>query len=186
MSRDADATLLAETGSQEVIPIFLLEFEAESGFVRAWTGVGDLDYNGDTYLGTGILGGFSQVEEGTDGTALGVSYSLSGIDPGMAAIAVADIRQDKLATLTFAAVDSECQFVGIPEPIAVHFTDIPSIQDDGATSIISLSCESAGIDQLRPRIRRFTTEDQKIDFPDDIGFEYVEGMQLRKINWGKA
>lgn len=186
MSRDIDATLLAETVKPELHPIFMLEFETLSGWVRAWTGVGDLVFDSKTFTGTGIFGGFSQVEEGADGSALGISYSLSGIDPSMAAIAVAEIQQDKTATMYFAAVDSEFQFVGVPEPIAVHFTDIPSIQDDGETSTINLSCESASIDQLRSRIRRFTSEDQKIDHPTDEGFDYVEGLQFRKISWGRV
>lgn len=186
MSRDIDATLLAETVKPELNPIFLLEFEASTGWVRAWTGIGDFVWDSKTFNGTGVFGGFSQVEEGTDGTALGISYSLSGIDPAVAAIAVSEIRQDKLATMYFAAVNDDCQLIGVPEPIAVHFTDVPTIQDDGETSTINLSCESAAIDQLRPRIRRFTTEDQKIDFPTDEGFDYVEGLQFRKINWGKV
>ena len=186
MSRDIDATLLAETVKTELNPIFMLEFEASSGWVRAWTGIGDLVYDGKTFKGTGIFGGFSQVEEGTDGTAFGISYSLSGISPELAAIAVDEIKQDKIATMYFAAVDDDCQFIGTPYPVAVHFTDIPSIQDDGETSTISLSCESASIDQLRTRVRRFTSEDQKIEYPDDEGFDYVEGLQYRAINWGKV
>lgn len=186
MSRDINATLLAETVKPELNPIFALEFEADSGFVRAWTGIGEIEINSNTFSGTGVFGGFSNVEEGTDGTALGISYSLSGIDPAVAEIAVAEIRQDKIATLYFGAMNDNGELEGTPEPIAVHFTDIPTIQDDGETSTISLSCESAAIDQLRARIRRWTTEDQKIDHPTDTGFRYVEGMQYRKINFGRV
>ena len=186
MSRGINATLLAETVKPELNPFFALEFEADSGFVRAWTGIGDLVFDSKTFSGTGVFGGFSNVEEGTDGSALGVSYSLSGIDPAVAEIAVAEIRQDKLATLYFGAMNDNGAIIGTPEPIAVHFTDIPTIQDDGETSTISLSCESAAIDQLRARIRRYTTEDQKIDHPTDTGFRYIESMQYRKINWGKT
>ena len=186
MSRDINAPLLAETVKPELNPLFALEFEADSGFVRAWTGIGEIEINSNTFQGTGVFGGFSNVEEGADGTALGISYSLSGIDPAVAAIAVAEIRQNKVATMYFAALGNDGQLVGTPEPIAVHFTDIPTIQDDGDTCTISLSCESAAIDQLRSRIRRFTTEDQQIDFPTDTGYRYVEGMQYRKFPWGKT
>lgn len=186
MSRGVDATLLAETVKAGLYPIFLFEFEANSGWVRAWTGIGTLTWGGNDYLGTGTFGSFSPAEEGIDGGAIGMTYTLSGVDDANVAVAVADIRPDKVATLYFSAMNSEGQIVGTPEPVAVHFTDVPSIQDNGDTCAIALTAESAAIDQLRPRVRRFTTEDQKIDDATDLGFEYVEGLQMRTLTWGRS
>ena len=31
----------------------------------------------------------------------------------------------------------------------------------------------------------YTLEDQKIDFPNDIGFEFIPDLQDKEITWGK-
>jgi hypothetical protein len=42
------------------------------------------------------------------------------------------------------------------------------------------------IDLQRPRERRYTHEDQQIDHPGDMGFEYVSQLQELNLAWGKA
>ena len=37
----------------------------------------------------------------------------------------------------------------------------------------------------KPRERRYTSEDQKLDHPDDRGFEYVPALQDMPIFWGR-
>jgi hypothetical protein len=39
------------------------------------------------------------------------------------------------------------------------------------------------IDLLRPKTRRYTGEDQKIDFPSDLGFDFVPELQDQQIIW---
>jgi len=186
MSRDIGATLAAEIVKPELNPIFLVKIETSGDTVFAWTGIGDLVWNGDTYLGTGIFGSFDKVEEATDGVAAGLQYALSGIPEDVVSAAVGLIRQGKEATLYFATLDNNGKFVG--NKIVVHrgATDVPGLEDGADTATIRLSTESKAIDQQRARIRRYTTEDQKIDDPTDVGFEYVEGLQDRRLPWGRA
>ena len=48
----------------------------------------------------------------------------------------------------------------------------------GARAVVRL------IDLDRSRARRFTSEDQKIDYPDDKGLEMVASLQDTVIIWG--
>lgn len=185
MSRTIDSTLSAEFVKAEPTPIFMVDIETDGGTVYAWTGIGDLEWNGNTYLGTGILGSFDVVEENTDGSAVGITYALGGVDPDIAASAIGDIRQGLEATLRIAAFDDDGQLVGEPLIVARGLTDVPEISDDTETATIRLTTESRAIDQQRSRVRRFTTEDQKIDYPEDRGFEYVEDLQDRRLSWGR-
>ena len=41
------------------------------------------------------------------------------------------------------------------------------------------------IDLNRSRVRRYTNEDQQIDYPTDVGFEYVQSLQDFEIKWGR-
>ena len=59
-----------------------------------------------------------------------------------------------------------------------------TISDGGDTATIKLTAESRLIDLDRSRERRFTSEDQKIEFPDDKGLEYVDDLQDKEIVWG--
>lgn len=186
MSRTIDASLGAEFDKAELSPIFLFAMETDSGTVRAWTGIGDLVWDGDTFSGTGAYGGFDRVEETADGSAVGNTYILNGIDSTLASAAIGDIRQGNDATLYFGALDANGALVGTPLLVDRGFTDVPELEDDGETATIRISTESKAIDQQRSRVRRYTTEDQKIDYPTDRGFEYVEGLQDRKVKWGRS
>ena len=39
------------------------------------------------------------------------------------------------------------------------------------------------IDLQRPKSRRYTKEDQQIDFPTDLGFDFVPELQDIQIIW---
>ena len=62
--------------------------------------------------------------------------------------------------------------------------DVMTIEDAGATATINVSAESRLIDLDRSRTRRFTSEDQKIDYPNDKGLEMVASLQDKQITWG--
>jgi hypothetical protein len=64
--------------------------------------------------------------------------------------------------------------------------DIPSIQEDGDNSIITISYESRLIDLERSREIRYTHEEQTRLFPGDLGFEYVASMQEKEVLWGRS
>lgn len=63
--------------------------------------------------------------------------------------------------------------------------DVPSIQEGGDTSTITLSYESRLIDLQRSRESRYTNEDQQRAFAGDLGCEFVASLQEKQITWGK-
>ena len=63
--------------------------------------------------------------------------------------------------------------------------DLMNIDDGGQTCTISVSAESRLIDLDRTRERRYTSEDQKIDFPNDKGLEFIADLQDKEIIWGR-
>ena len=66
------------------------------------------------------------------------------------------------------------------------FMDVMRVNDSGGTANIVLNCESQLISLERPNTRRYTPEDQKIDFPNDLGLDYVAGLQDDEIIWGRG
>lgn len=61
--------------------------------------------------------------------------------------------------------------------------DVPDISDDGESCTVRVSYESRLIDLERPRERRITHEDQQIDYPGDLGREYVASLQDKVVVW---
>ena len=59
-----------------------------------------------------------------------------------------------------------------------------SVSEDAESASITLTAESRMIDLNRPRVRRYTPEDQKIDYPNDKGLDYVSSLQEAEISWG--
>ena len=59
-----------------------------------------------------------------------------------------------------------------------------TIKDNGEIATITVTAESKLIDLDRSRERRYTSEDLKIDFPDDKGLEYIDDLQDKEIVWG--
>jgi hypothetical protein len=63
--------------------------------------------------------------------------------------------------------------------------DVMNIQEGAETCLITLKLESRLITFEKASNRMYTLEDQKVDFPNDIGFEFIPDLQDKEITWGK-
>ena len=63
--------------------------------------------------------------------------------------------------------------------------DTMVIADEAETASLSITLENRLVDFERARVRRYTSEDQKIDFPNDKGLEFVADLQEKEILWGR-
>tara|TARA_R100000329_G_scaffold150419_2_gene143300 strand:- start:41 stop:994 length:954 start_codon:yes stop_codon:yes gene_type:complete len=66
------------------------------------------------------------------------------------------------------------------------FMDVMRLTDSGGKANISVNCENQLIALEKPNTRRYTPEDQKIDFPNDKGLEYVAALQDDEVIWGRG
>ena len=64
--------------------------------------------------------------------------------------------------------------------------DTMTITDNGDSATINVSVENRLIEFQRNRVRRYTAEDQKIDYPTDKGLEFVAEISEKEIVWGSA
>jgi len=74
----------------------------------------------------------------------------------------------------------------IADPITLFQGRMDQMQakENGDTATIALTLESNLIDLNKARERRYTDQDQKSDYPSDLFFEYVTGLQNKSITWG--
>lgn len=185
MSRTLTSAMEDASLAASLQPIIIVEIEVNAGFVRAWSGIGDLVFNGNTFTGVGNFGGISAAEETTELKASGLVVSLSGIPAALISTSLGSIRQGLPGTVWLGALNSSMALIADPVIIFKGLVDVPRIEDGGETATISISLESLEVDRERNRVRRYTPQDQLLIDATDRGFEYVAGLQDKQIVWGK-
>lgn len=195
----------------DFIGIFMaVDMQLDSGTIRMWTGVGNLVYNGVTYIGVGNLLGISHIEETAELSARGATLSLSGIPSTMMSLALTEQYQGRKANIYFGVtsgqstggwailsgnwsdagiwVDSET-WQDVPISIMQVFNgylDQMNINEGSETCTISVTIESKLIDLERPRTFRFNSASQKSLYPGDLGLDFVESLQDKQFTWGRS
>lgn len=183
MARDLTAGMVTEFTAGTLSPRLLAFFDFPSGAVRVWNGSGNLSWNTYTWSGIGTFGGFKPAQGGTDISAQGAEFTLSGIPSSLISAALGDAYQNRDCELWLACLDSGGSVVATPYKWAGRM-DVMTIEEKGDTANISLTAESRLIDLDRPRIRRYTDEDQQEAYAGDLGLEFVGAIQDLPIHWG--
>jgi hypothetical protein len=184
MARDLTAGVITQLQAASVEVGILFEGEFASGWVRLWSGVGTLSWDSKSWSGVGTLLGISGIDETNEIRASGLTVSLSGVPSDLLSAALGDARSGKTGRV-YLAFFSGGSIVADPILQFEGRLDVPAIEDGPDTATISISYESELIDLERARERRYTPEDQAIDFPGDLGFDYVAALQDAQITWGR-
>jgi hypothetical protein len=66
------------------------------------------------------------------------------------------------------------------------YMDQMNIEEAGDTATIEMAVENKLIDLERARVARFTSGYQKSVYPGDLGCDFIEDLQDKKISWGRA
>lgn len=186
MARNLTAALLAALQAGTVRPVVFYEGEYSTGTLRLWSGVGPFTWNAQTWTGVGQMLGVAPIEEGSDVRAVGFSVSLSGEASVLLSANLSAARNGLPGRVWIGALDSAGTVIADPFRAFDGRFDVPDIFVEGSACTITARYESRLIDLDRPRERRYTHEDQQIDYPGDRGFEYVPGLQDAQIVWGRG
>ena len=183
MTRSITSNMLTQFSAKEVELFLALKLNFDSGTIALWTGYGDITFGSQSYTGAGTLLGFSVVEETAEIAARGAQVTLDGIETSIVSLALQEPYQGRKALIYLGALSSGA-VVADPTLIFDGRMDVMTIEDSGDTCTISLTLESRLIDLERSRVRRYTTEDQKVNFSNDKGFDYVADLTDKQVNWG--
>lgn len=184
--RNCSAAVLSAIGSGRMFPLFLASIQFTTGTVYAWTGIGSLVWNGQTWTGLGEFAGVSAVQESNQVQADNITLSLNGIPSDLINDALNEVSQSYAVQVYLGFMDSTGAIIVDPVKCFQGFMDVPTVQDGGDTCTISITAENALVALQRASNRRYTTQDQHIDYPTDSGFQYVSGIQQWSGVWGKA
>lgn len=188
MSRE----LILDTDSQILRPVVFCYLEiGTSPYIRVCNYHTIEDGEGNIWYGIGNLGTISVIEESDELKMHGINLSLTsppGVNNRFDYIndALNTDWQWKTGNLYIGLLDENMAlFDGHPKLIFSGQINNITI-DAGETFIINVSLESFFVDWQRPRIRRYTYEDQIKEFPDDMGLQFASKTTEMEIIWGRT
>ena len=196
MSRVLSNAMKEMAVAKVVRPIFLVRMVFDSSQLNIWSGVGDISFDSVTYTGLGDLLSISDIKETSDISATGINVSLSGVKTSLIAIAKNQDYQGRELTVRLGAFNETGSLIADPVIIFSGFMDTMTIAEAGTYSTISIAVENKLVAFERSKVRRYTAEDQKIDYPlklangndnpnYDAGFEFVTSIVQKEIFWGR-
>lgn len=185
MSRGLAAGVLSQIAAPSVQPILFFFGEFTTGDVRMWSGLGNISWDGQTWLGAGNLVQISNIEEPGEIKAQGVIVTFNGIPSELISLVLQSVRQGAVGKVWLGFLSSG-SIVANPWLLFEGRLDVPVINEEAETCSITITYESRLIDLTRARTRRYTDQDQQNEYPGDLGMEYVASLQEKEIAWGRA
>jgi len=185
MSRSLTTGMQSAVIADLVRPITLVQCAFDSGNLNLWSGIGDLTVDSVDYVGAGSLLSIGEIAETSELSANGITVTLSGVTSPLLAKARDEDYQGRELKVLLGAMDAANGVISDPVVVFSGFMDTMVINDGGETATIQVTVENRLIEFERTRVRRYTAEDQKIDYPTDKGLEFVAEMAEKEIIWGR-
>ena len=182
MSRGLSAGALDVVQGDVVVGTMAVDLAFDGGPVRWNGGQSDIVIGSTTYLGIGTLGSISPIEETADLQAAGMTVQVSGIPRDMVTIALAEYYQNRPATIYRIDHAPDDWATLYPYVLFRGRMDQMDIQL-GRTAMVTIRLQNRLADWARPRLRRYTDEDQRRLYPDDGAFSFVSATTEKTITW---
>lgn len=189
MARDITSAFKTAVTAGIVQPILATELDFSTGTLYFWNGYGDLTMtvrgSSQTFTGLGDLAGISAINETTEIKASGITLTLTGVKSSLISEALSANYTNRNAYVYLGLFDTSKNVISDVYTLFSGKMDVLKINEQAETSTIELAVENRLISFERANERRFTHEDQQIDFSGDLGFEFVPDLQDKPIVWGK-
>lgn len=185
MTRQIAVPTQVELAQPQLAPILFVELDFASGFIRMWSGVGPITWDGQTWTGGGQLLEVSSIEETKAVEATAASITLSGVPSELVSVAYGDFSQGRPVRIWLGLLNVTTGAV-LADPVQIFAGRMDTIgdSDSGETATIAVSAESNLADLDRLRARFYTDQDQQRIFESDRSLRYIPSMQDRPITWG--
>lgn len=188
MKRTLDAAVVAELSATVVRPILLVDLTFSDNTYHFWTGVGQITYNGATYVGTGALGKIEGLNESNQVEASGVSITLEGIDSTYITESRGEISKSGPATIGLAFLDPLGNIVGTPLTCFSGYIDNAELEFGASTGSVKLNIETRMTQINRSRGGRYTDADQimrceRNGWSIDTGLRYCSYNVDKRVVW---
>lgn len=185
MSHGGTTAFKNAAAASHIVPVIAVEISFSS-YLRVCSADRDLSILGKDFAGVGRFGQITEVTESSELQAYRLQMALYGIPRDLIGLALAEHYQDRAATAFLALLDPTTYAV-VANPIVIFSGTVDTMEFEiGHDCTVMVNVESVLADWERPRIRRYTDEDQQAYFPGDTFFKYVDRMVETEIKWGRG
>lgn len=189
--RNISASIQAALQSnQHVSSVQFVRLDFPSGVIRGHTRIGPITwthpvYGSETYTGVGDFGKISgELDEGLQNRSYPVRFFLSGVDSTLLSAVLTDNTHRQEAQVWQGLLAESGALIDTPTLLWSGFFDKADIEKGGGLGKIACTCvgrndtgrESSGV--------RYTDEQQQLEQPGDLGFEYLYQLQDISLRWG--
>ena len=182
MSRTISATNLTEINAAHLHIVTLVHLAFDTP-VFTHSGIGNITFNSDVYVGVGQLGAIGESRESEVLGPKQITLQLSGIDPNMIAEAQEAGRFKDAITVYEGYRNDDGTLVDDPWIVWKGWFDYSSITiGDQGIVIITAQHDLAVLNEKDGG--RFTDEDHLSRFLLDVFFEFITNMATVKLQWG--
>jgi hypothetical protein len=181
--RTLTTAALAAISAGTVSPFYMVSIGFASGAAYYWTGVNTILWNTFDWTGQGDFLGVSSISQTSDLSAEGITIAISGLNADDVSSMIGEVAQNVPVDVWFGMLSAGAIIADPVHCFSGHI-DVPTLQDDGNTATISCTAENALIVLARSSQRRYTLDNQQIDFPLDTGFQFVPTVQSWSGTWG--
>ncbi|WP_414897708.1 hypothetical protein [Rhodovulum sp. YEN HP10] len=173
-----------DAGGDRILGL-LVRCRFDSGELNMFTGHGEVEWEGVTYLGAaGQMLQIGETQETSGGEMPGLTLTLSGLDPEVVALAELEEFQRRRVTVLLALFGPEGQ-IETADVLWDGLADTLDSDDGPEAATATLACEERAMDLGRKRPFYYLPEDQQRRFPGDRLFDLVQAIQNREDIWGK-
>ena len=177
--------MLTAIASGQIQPALFVQITFADDTIYAWSGLGSISWNSQTWTGIGMFGEVSTIDEGTTVEAKGVVLTLSGIDSAMLAEALQEVQLGAPVVI-YLGFFSGSSLIASPIIAWAGRVDQPTFAVGGDHSTLTINCENHLLDMNCAVDRRYTLEDSQMDDAGDLYCMFVNSIQEITISWGSS
>ncbi len=181
--RNITTEIIDQIESSSVQLVFFAEFNFLNTTVRLSTANGPLEWNGNQWLGIGDFGGISSLNETSSLEAKGIEFILDGIPSDIISTVFNEEYRNRVANLWIAFLDNSRNVIDDPIGPFGYLMDYMEINEGVETSTITIRAENKLKIMKQASNRRSDNQDQQIEYPDDMGYQFVASIQNKVIQW---
>ncbi len=177
---------------QHVSYVLFLRLDFPSGVLRLHTHIGPITWthpvNGsEQYDGVGDFGGIEgDLTEGLQNRVFPVKFSVSGVDSTLLSTVLTDNTNRQSAELWLGLFDETHSLVDTPTNLWTGFFDKADISKGDGLGAIQCTCVSRADVGREGSDVRYTDEQQQLEQPGDLGFQYLHEMQDVELRWADS
>lgn len=183
--RSIPAAMQTQLDTSHLFIVWFAHVQGVTGDLRLWTGIGTVSWNGYTWTGAGDLGSVRSIRQTKDLRAEGIELQLSGIGQDNIAFLLTEMRSGRDVQVWLGFEHPTTRAI-LADPMSVYkgYLDTGQLEDGRTFASVIVRAEGILAGLERAVVRRYTHEDQQIDYPGDRGFEYVAAIQDKEVLFG--